>query len=41
MANIVLTTRDATIGASPKDVIWTHRTTTLYRYRSNLRFLPL
>jgi polyhydroxyalkanoate synthase len=37
MANILLTTQDATIGASPKDVVWTHRTTTLYRYRSNQR----
>jgi polyhydroxyalkanoate synthase len=37
MANIVLTTEDATIGASPRDVVWTHRTTTLYRYRSNHR----
>jgi polyhydroxyalkanoate synthase len=37
MANILLTTGDAKIGASPKDVVWTHRTTTLYRYRSNLR----
>ena len=34
-ANILLTTRDAQIGATPKDVVWTHRTTTLYRYRSN------
>jgi polyhydroxyalkanoate synthase len=41
MANILLTTRDATIGASPKDVVWTHRTTTLYRYRSNLRTKPV
>ena len=41
MANILLTTQDATIGASPKDVVWTHRTTTLYRYRSNLRTKPV
>ena len=40
-ANILLTTQDATIGASPKDVVWTHRTTTLYRYRSNLRTKPV
>jgi polyhydroxyalkanoate synthase subunit PhaC len=40
-ANIMLTTRDASIGASPKDVVWTHRTTTLYRYRSNLRTKPV
>jgi polyhydroxyalkanoate synthase subunit PhaC len=37
MANILLTERDATIGATPKDVVWTHRTTTLYRYRSDRR----
>jgi polyhydroxyalkanoate synthase subunit PhaC len=36
-ANIVLTTDDALIGATPKDVIWTHRKTTLYRYRSGNR----
>jgi polyhydroxyalkanoate synthase len=41
MANILLTTKDANIGASPKDVVWTHRTTTLYRYRSNLRTKPV
>jgi polyhydroxyalkanoate synthase len=41
MANILLTTGDAKIGVSPKDVIWTHRTTTLYRYRSNLRTKPV
>jgi polyhydroxyalkanoate synthase subunit PhaC len=36
-ANILLTQNDATIGATPKDVVWTHRKTTLYRYRSNER----
>ena len=36
-ANIVLTERDAPIAQSPKDVVWTHRTTTLYRYRSHKR----
>jgi polyhydroxyalkanoate synthase subunit PhaC len=41
MANILLTTQDAKIGASPKDVVWTHRTTTLYRYRSNQRTKPV
>src|SRR4051812_6195272 len=41
LANILLTTQDATIGASPKDVVWTHRTTTLYRYRSTLRTKPV
>jgi polyhydroxyalkanoate synthase len=33
-ANTILTERDAPIGTTPKDVIWTHRKTTLYRYRS-------
>ncbi|MCW3013354.1 MAG: alpha/beta fold hydrolase [Solirubrobacterales bacterium] len=32
--NILLTTDDARIATTPKDVVWTHRTTTLYRYRS-------
>jgi polyhydroxyalkanoate synthase len=36
-ANIVLTERDAQIAVTPKDVVWTHRTTTLYRYRSAKR----
>src|SRR6185437_15154407 len=36
-ANIVLTERDAQIAVTPKDVVWTHRTTTLYRYRSSTR----
>jgi polyhydroxyalkanoate synthase subunit PhaC len=40
-ANIVLTTDDAKIGATPKDVVWTHRKTTLYRYRSSKRRHPV
>ncbi len=40
-ANIIATQRDATIGATPKDVVWTHRKTTLYRYRSSQRRHPL
>jgi polyhydroxyalkanoate synthase len=36
-ANVVLTTEDAVIGATPREVIWTHRATTLYRYRSSRR----
>jgi polyhydroxyalkanoate synthase subunit PhaC len=36
-ANIILTADDARVGATPRDVVWTHRTTTLYRYRSNNR----
>jgi polyhydroxyalkanoate synthase subunit PhaC len=35
--NVLLTQEDAEIGATPKDVVWTHRTTTLYRYRSEQR----
>lgn len=36
-ANIVLTRDDARVGVAPKDVVWTHRKTTLYRYRSSRR----
>jgi len=36
-ANILLTQNDAEVGVSPKDVVWTHRKTTLYRYRSDRR----
>ena len=36
-ANIVLTTGDAEVGLAPRDVVWTHRETTLYRYRSTRR----
>ena len=32
-ANILLTTEDAVIGATPREVVWTHRKVTLYRYR--------
>ena len=35
--NIVLTTGDAQVGTSPREVVWTHRKTTLYRYRSSQR----
>lgn len=35
--NMLLTRDDAEIGSTPKDVIWTHRNTTLYRYRSTER----
>jgi polyhydroxyalkanoate synthase len=35
--NILLTTDDAVVGATPRDVVWTHRGTTLYRYRSSNR----
>jgi polyhydroxyalkanoate synthase len=40
-ANVLLTTGDAVIGATPKDVVWTHRKTTLYRYRSPRRTHPV
>jgi polyhydroxyalkanoate synthase len=36
-ANIILTTDDAVLGVTPKDLVWTHRKTSLYRYRSNDR----
>ena len=34
LANVLLTTDDAVVGATPREVVWTHRGTTLYRYRS-------
>jgi polyhydroxyalkanoate synthase len=37
MANIILTQGDAPLGMSPRDVVWTHRKVTLYRYRSSRR----
>lgn len=37
MANIILTRDEAAVGTSPCDVVWTHRKTTLYRYRSSQR----
>ncbi len=36
-ANVILTTSDAEIGPTPREVVWTHRGTTLYRYRSERR----
>ena len=36
-ANILLTQAEAEISSTPKDTIWTHRSTTLYRYRSTER----
>jgi len=36
-ANVILTTPDAPIGQTPRDVVWTHRGTTLYRYESQQR----
>jgi polyhydroxyalkanoate synthase len=40
-ANVLLTTADAAIGPTPRDVVWTHRGTTLYRYRSQDRQHPV
>jgi polyhydroxyalkanoate synthase len=37
LTNILLTTDDAVIGATPREIVWTHRSTTLYRYRSSDR----
>jgi polyhydroxyalkanoate synthase subunit PhaC len=39
--NLLLTTGDAQIGISPRDSVWTHRQTTLYRYRSDNRTHPI
>ena len=36
-ANTLLTTEDAATGTTPRDVVWTHRKVTLYRYRSSQR----
>ena len=41
ITNVVLTTDDAMIGATPREVVWTHRGTTLYRYRSDSRAYPV
>jgi polyhydroxyalkanoate synthase len=40
-ANILLTQSEAQVGVTPKDDIWTHRKTTLYRYRSENRRHPV
>jgi polyhydroxyalkanoate synthase subunit PhaC len=37
LSNVLLTTEDAVIGRTPREVVWTHRGTTLYRYRSAKR----
>jgi polyhydroxyalkanoate synthase len=36
-ANTILTTEDAATGTTPRDIVWTHRKVTLYRYRSSQR----
>jgi polyhydroxyalkanoate synthase len=40
-SNILLTRDDAQIASTEKDVVWTHRNTTLYRYRSDNRREPV
>jgi polyhydroxyalkanoate synthase len=40
-ANVLLTTDDAVTGASERDVVWTHRQTTLYRYRAPAQSHPV
>ena len=40
-ANLLLTTDDAVIGASEREVVWSHRQSTLYRYRSSARRYPV
>ncbi|HWD74103.1 MAG TPA: alpha/beta fold hydrolase [Solirubrobacteraceae bacterium] len=40
-ANVILTTPDAATAGTPRDVVWTHRQTTLYRYRSSRRAHPV
>jgi polyhydroxyalkanoate synthase subunit PhaC len=39
--NVLLTTPDAPIGQTPREIVWTHRNTTLYRYRSRSRVHPV
>jgi polyhydroxyalkanoate synthase len=36
-ANTIITTDDAEVGTSPRDVVWTHRGVTLWRYRARRR----
>ena len=40
-ANTLLTVRDAEIGTTPREAVWTHRNTTLWRYRSTNRQYPV
>jgi poly[(R)-3-hydroxyalkanoate] polymerase subunit PhaC len=40
-ANVLLTQGDALVGSTPRDVVWSHRATTLYRYRSSQRRHPV
>ena len=35
--NVLLTTDDAVLGVTGREIVWTHRGTTLYRYRSDHR----
>jgi polyhydroxyalkanoate synthase len=40
-SNILLTQDEAKIATTPREVVWTHRKTTLYRYRSSDRVHPV
>ena len=40
-ANTLLTVPDAEIGTTPREAVWTHRNTTLWRYRSTNRQYPV
>src|SRR5262249_15852431 len=40
-ANVLLTTDDSVTGATPREVIWTHRKTTLSRFHSTWRTHPV
>jgi polyhydroxyalkanoate synthase len=41
LANLLLTTEDAVVGATRRAVVWTHRGVTLYRYHSQARSQPV
>src|SRR4029077_17769662 len=41
LANVILTAPDAPIGQTPREIVWTHRGTTLYRYLSDARQHPI
>ena len=41
LARLARTPVDAVVGATEREVIWTHRGTTLYRYRSSQRQYPV
>jgi polyhydroxyalkanoate synthase len=41
LANVLLTTDDAVVGATAREIVWTHRGVTLYRYHSSARCQPI